>query len=178
MPPKSTKTLIDDQLRTAIRESGLTHYRIAKAAGITPDQVARFVAGERELRSSAFAAIAEALGMKLIPRWLSLTFPLCQIGDKKIVLLFSNGSRLLRFLEGIRGSEGEERKPARLMNDDLREHLRHWRRSGGTHVAFDFDHARGTADIYGIQKVIDAIKDPEVFDPSILGKPTVVRIRK
>ena len=40
-----------DVLRRAIRDSGLTSYRIAKDAGTTPDQVDRFLAG-RDLRVS------------------------------------------------------------------------------------------------------------------------------
>jgi hypothetical protein len=59
---------IADQLRQAIRESGLTHYRIAKEAGIPkPDPIARFVSGERDLRLESAAKIARALGLELRP---------------------------------------------------------------------------------------------------------------
>ena len=36
--------------KTAIVGSGLTHYRIAKDAGVKPDILDRFVSGEREVR--------------------------------------------------------------------------------------------------------------------------------
>ena len=55
-----------DVLRRAIRDSGLTSYRIAKDAGTTPDQVDRFLAG-RDLRVSTAGRIAAALGLELKP---------------------------------------------------------------------------------------------------------------
>jgi plasmid maintenance system antidote protein VapI len=54
-----------DQLRRAIRDSGLTHYRIGKDAGVKPEIVARFVRGERDVRAETFAKIATALGLEL-----------------------------------------------------------------------------------------------------------------
>lgn len=56
---------IDASLKAAIKASGLTHYAIAKLADITPGQVDRFMAGERDLRLGTAAAIAQALGMEL-----------------------------------------------------------------------------------------------------------------
>ncbi len=61
-------TMIDSQLRAAIKASGLTHYRISKDAGIAPDQVARFVAGERDLRLASAAKIAAVLNLELVSR--------------------------------------------------------------------------------------------------------------
>jgi hypothetical protein len=56
---------ICDQLRQAIRNSGKTHYRIGKDAGVKPEMVARFVRGERDVRAETFAKIAAALGLEL-----------------------------------------------------------------------------------------------------------------
>lgn len=57
-----------ETLRRAIRDSGLTHYRIGKDAGVKPDKVALFVAGKRDLRLSTAARIIDALGLELKPR--------------------------------------------------------------------------------------------------------------
>lgn len=56
------------KLRAAIVDSGLTHYRIAKDAGITADIVSRFVSGERQLKIESAGRIAEVLGLELMPR--------------------------------------------------------------------------------------------------------------
>ena len=59
---------IADQLRRAIRESGLTHYRIAKDAGIRPEILDRFVSGERDVRLETAAKVARALDLELRKR--------------------------------------------------------------------------------------------------------------
>jgi len=56
---------IDTTLRAAITKSGLTHYALAKAAGVTAGQLDRFMSGERDLRLGTAAAIAAALGLEL-----------------------------------------------------------------------------------------------------------------
>lgn len=56
---------IDDALKAAITKSGVTHYAIGKLAGVSPAQIDRFMAGERDLRLATAAAIAEALGLEL-----------------------------------------------------------------------------------------------------------------
>jgi hypothetical protein len=56
-----------EQLRRAIRDSGKTHYRVGKDAGVKPDIVARFARGERDVRAETFARIAAALGLTLVP---------------------------------------------------------------------------------------------------------------
>ena len=64
--PKKTNTAsagLADQLRAAIVESGLTHYRIAKDAGIKPDILDRFVSGERDVRLQTAEKIALVLGL-------------------------------------------------------------------------------------------------------------------
>lgn len=53
------------QLRRAIRDSGKTHYRIGKDAGIKPEMVARFAGGERDITGATFAKLCRALGLEL-----------------------------------------------------------------------------------------------------------------
>jgi plasmid maintenance system antidote protein VapI len=67
-PKRKRPGSVVDQLRRAIRDSGLTHYRIGKGAGVKPEIVARFVRGERDVRAETFAKIAAALGLELRPR--------------------------------------------------------------------------------------------------------------
>lgn len=59
---------IDETLREAIRRSGLTHYTLAQRAGVTPAQLDRFVAGERDLTLTTAAKVAGALGLVLVSR--------------------------------------------------------------------------------------------------------------
>ena len=61
------KTIVD-QLREAIRKSGLTHYAIGKRAGINPNMLDRFVSGERDLRFATVAKIATVLALELTKR--------------------------------------------------------------------------------------------------------------
>jgi plasmid maintenance system antidote protein VapI len=62
---QKTPRTVCDQLRDAIRESGKTHYRVGKDAGIKPEIVARFVRGERDITGQTFAKLAAALGLEL-----------------------------------------------------------------------------------------------------------------
>ncbi len=62
---RKTPPPIDETLREAIRGSGLTHYALAKAAGVAPAQLDRFVAGERDLTLATAAKVAAALGLGL-----------------------------------------------------------------------------------------------------------------
>ncbi len=65
---RKTPAPIDETLREAIRESGATHYRLGKDAGVAPAQLDRFVAGERDLTLATAAKVAAALGLVLMPR--------------------------------------------------------------------------------------------------------------
>lgn len=56
---------IDDQLRAAIKASGLTHYYIAQLAKCSPGQIDRFQSRERDLKFSTAANLAAALGLTL-----------------------------------------------------------------------------------------------------------------
>ena len=59
---------IVETLREAVVLSGRTHYELARAAGITPGQLDRFVAGERDLKLATAAKVAGALGLELRPK--------------------------------------------------------------------------------------------------------------
>jgi plasmid maintenance system antidote protein VapI len=57
-----------ETLREAIRRSGRTHYELAQASGITPAQLDRFVAGERDLKLATAAKVTDALELELRPK--------------------------------------------------------------------------------------------------------------
>jgi len=56
---------ISDTLKAAIKGSGLTHYALAKVAGVTAGQLDRFMSGERDLRLGTAGQLAAALGLEL-----------------------------------------------------------------------------------------------------------------
>jgi hypothetical protein len=55
---------ISVQLKSAIEESGLTHYRIGVDTGIGPDQVSRFLDGQ-DIRISTADKLAEYFKLEL-----------------------------------------------------------------------------------------------------------------
>ena len=57
-----------DALREAIVESGLTHYRIAKEAGVAPAIIDRFVSGERDMMLGTATKLAEFLGLEAVKK--------------------------------------------------------------------------------------------------------------
>jgi DNA-binding phage protein len=57
-----------EALRQAIRDSGLTQYRVAKIAGLEPGTIYRFLTAERDLRFESAGKIADALGLELTKR--------------------------------------------------------------------------------------------------------------
>ncbi|MBL0920731.1 MAG: helix-turn-helix transcriptional regulator [Phycisphaerales bacterium] len=61
---------IADQLRAAVRASGLTQAEIADRAGMHRPDVARFMSGARDPRASTIDRIARAVGVHIraIPR--------------------------------------------------------------------------------------------------------------
>ncbi len=60
------KTVIQNALTKAESE-GRTLYAVAKAAGLKPELLYRFVAGERDLRLSSATKLCAALGLELRP---------------------------------------------------------------------------------------------------------------
>jgi DNA-binding phage protein len=57
---------LDEQLRVAIRSSGLTVYRIAKSSGVTHDRIYRFMHGTRSLSLRSAGKVCAALGLELV----------------------------------------------------------------------------------------------------------------
>jgi hypothetical protein len=56
---------ISDQLRDAIRNSGLTHYRIGTDTGTNIRTIDRFVGEEKPIYSTALDVIGDYLGLEL-----------------------------------------------------------------------------------------------------------------
>jgi DNA-binding phage protein len=54
-----------EQLRDEIRNSGQSLNQLARNAGLGPDQLSRFLRGERTLTLPAVAKVCEALGLGL-----------------------------------------------------------------------------------------------------------------
>ncbi len=64
---QKTKALAE-QLKAAIGVSGLSVYAVAKTAGVKHAVVARFLAGERDIRLETAGKIADVLVLELHPR--------------------------------------------------------------------------------------------------------------
>ena len=58
---------IDKQLKAAIKRSGMSSYRLGKLSGVTPQQIRRFVGGERDLQLVNAGKLALALGLEFSP---------------------------------------------------------------------------------------------------------------
>jgi len=59
---------ITETLRSAIKASRLTHYRLAQQAGIRPQQLDYFMSGQRGLRIETIDKLAPVLGLELRPQ--------------------------------------------------------------------------------------------------------------
>lgn len=55
-------------IRTAIRTSGQTRYRIAKATGVAQSQLSRLMSGEAGLSVQNVERLAEYLGLEIVIR--------------------------------------------------------------------------------------------------------------
>jgi transcriptional regulator with XRE-family HTH domain len=64
---KSKRTMTD-VLKAAIRQCGVTRYRIAKDTGILETSLSRFMAGETSLRLDKADVLAEYLGLELVKK--------------------------------------------------------------------------------------------------------------
>ena len=62
---KRRSKLVSDQLRTAIDDSGLTRYRIAKETGISEATLSKFYLGQRGLSMEALNALGECLQLTI-----------------------------------------------------------------------------------------------------------------
>jgi plasmid maintenance system antidote protein VapI len=56
---------LQDQLREAVKQSGLSLYRIAKDSGVVYQVLHRFASGERDLTLETATKLADYFGMRL-----------------------------------------------------------------------------------------------------------------
>jgi hypothetical protein len=63
----SKKQTISSVLRQAVKDSGKTVYAVASGAGLSYDNLMRFVARDRELLQRESDLLADYLGCRLIP---------------------------------------------------------------------------------------------------------------
>jgi hypothetical protein len=71
-PRRTRPQRIDSQLRVAVRLDGRSHNALAVAAGITPQQIGRFMLKDgdprhRDLTLTSAAKLAATLGLELFP---------------------------------------------------------------------------------------------------------------
>ena len=59
------KSTLADQLRKAIKDSGLSTYAVAKGSGLSYPATLRFISGERDLFLSSATKLAQFFGMEL-----------------------------------------------------------------------------------------------------------------
>jgi DNA-binding phage protein len=67
MGKKGEPLTVLGQLRQAVEADGRTQYAIAKAAGIKPELLYRFMSRDRDLRGATIAKLCLALGLHLAP---------------------------------------------------------------------------------------------------------------
>jgi hypothetical protein len=67
MTKSKRKDTLTDVLRAAMRDSGLSAYRISKDTGLVVTSIIRFMEGETSLRLDKADVLAEYLGLRLTP---------------------------------------------------------------------------------------------------------------
>ena len=68
LPYNSTMTKeLAEQLRCAIRKSGMSIYQLSKESGVTHPTILRFMSGQTDMRLSRAEKIAKVLGFSLKP---------------------------------------------------------------------------------------------------------------
>ena len=55
-----------DQVRNAIKSSGMTRYMIAKESGLTSGALSRFMAGDRDMNLRTLDKLASVIGVRLV----------------------------------------------------------------------------------------------------------------
>ena len=68
MSKSKPKPTLTDTLRAAIRNSGLSAYRISKDTGLVVSSIIRFADGETSLRLDKADLLAEYLGLELVKK--------------------------------------------------------------------------------------------------------------
>ena len=62
------QTYLDKQIREAIKDSGLTIYRLAKDSGVSQPVLCRFVNGKRGITLATASKLVEVLGLELVAK--------------------------------------------------------------------------------------------------------------
>jgi plasmid maintenance system antidote protein VapI len=65
---KKRRTHLEKQIRAAIKESGLTIYRLAKDSGVPQPVLSRFLNAKRGITLTTASKLAEALELELVPK--------------------------------------------------------------------------------------------------------------
>ena len=65
---KKQQTYLEEQIRIAIKESGMTTYRLAKNSGVPQPVLSRFINAKRGITLKTASKLAEALKLELIKR--------------------------------------------------------------------------------------------------------------
>ena len=56
---------LEEQLREALRRTGLSHHELARQSGVSQPVLSRFLSGERSLTLPVAAKICRSLGLRL-----------------------------------------------------------------------------------------------------------------
>ncbi len=67
MTKSNRQPTLTEVLRAAIGQSGVTCYRVAKATGIDPANLGRFLSGDMSIRLDKADRLAAYLGLRLVP---------------------------------------------------------------------------------------------------------------
>ena len=65
---RTTRPKFSEQIRTAIQESELTRYEIAKRTGVDQAALSRFMSGERGLSTSSLDKLMVVLELEVVNR--------------------------------------------------------------------------------------------------------------
>jgi plasmid maintenance system antidote protein VapI len=60
------ETYLEKEIRTAIKKSGFSIYRLAKESGVSQPILCRFVNGKRGITLATASKLVDTLGLKLI----------------------------------------------------------------------------------------------------------------
>ena len=63
--PRPSRTSFSDEVRDAIERDGMSPHAIAKASGVDPGVVSRFLAGRRAITTDSLDRLAATLGLHL-----------------------------------------------------------------------------------------------------------------